>query len=315
MNNDSYEDQRFIESLLNNKNVELQKKRQHFVPAFYLRNFANDEGVVWVYDRKEKRVFHNIPENVCVKNHLYETRWENASKLLGKYVFYNDIENLFSAKEEIWAPFIKSLLKRIRLNIADNSRALICSREEKEILIDFFLCTFFRNPSSLNDVVDYYENIDIKGDKEIVENLNALKRQFDSWGFGSPKSLLRHTTKITTFDAEMKGSPLNVYTNLFKNLHLCFIRTKNQSFITSCFPTIFMEDDNDKQQYNILPISPSVALLFTDDPSWRDRRNKLTIVTDEMISRINFRYTDYDKDITQFLIAKNKKDLDDFKNL
>ncbi len=76
-----------------------------------------------------------------------------------------------------------------------------------------------------------------------------------------------------------------------------------------------MEDDDDKQQYYILPISPSVALLFTDDPSWRNKRNKLAIFEDDKVSQINFRYTDYDKDIVQFLIAKRREDLECFENL
>lgn len=314
MNCNSYEDYRFRDALMNSKTIEDGKKRQHFVPSFYLRNFTDCEGQIWVYNRIDNELFHNIPENICIKKFVYETQWENASEQLGKYVFFNDLEDFFAEKEKVWGPLIKTLLKRINIDISENKYRLICSRKEKDTLIDFFLCTYFRNPSALQDVVDYYENVPIEDNKEIVENLNALKKQFDMWGFGSPKSLLQHTTKYTAFNSEMKGSPLNVYTNEFRNLQLCFIGTKDCTFITSSFPTIFMEDDDNHSQYYILPISPSVALLFTNDSLWRDRRNKITIIRDDQVSRINMRYTDYGEDVAQFLIAKDREKLDSLKN-
>lgn len=52
-------------------------RREHFVPQFYLRGFANGKNQVYALnkdDRDENAVFHTNIKNVCLKSDLYEVQ-------------------------------------------------------------------------------------------------------------------------------------------------------------------------------------------------------------------------------------------------
>ena len=62
------------------------KKKEHFVPQFYLKNFANTNGFLDIYDCNTSKFKEIQPNNICYENYLYETKWCNANKRLGKFV-------------------------------------------------------------------------------------------------------------------------------------------------------------------------------------------------------------------------------------
>lgn len=54
----------------------MHAKRQHFVPQFYLKNFAKANGDLWICRRrseaKSSAVFKSNARKICVENNLYE---------------------------------------------------------------------------------------------------------------------------------------------------------------------------------------------------------------------------------------------------
>ena len=46
-------------------------RRHHFVPEMLLRNFGDDEGFLWVGDRKRRNCYRTKPKNVFVEGNLY----------------------------------------------------------------------------------------------------------------------------------------------------------------------------------------------------------------------------------------------------
>lgn len=77
-------------------------KRQHYIPQFYLDNFANSSGKLWIYDRLKENIFASSSRDIACENYLYETRWEDANPKLGDFVLPNQIEkNLQSKKGNI----------------------------------------------------------------------------------------------------------------------------------------------------------------------------------------------------------------------
>lgn len=47
-------------------------KFQHYVPRFYLEGYADLNGMVWVFDKLERRVFSTKPENIAGENYYYD---------------------------------------------------------------------------------------------------------------------------------------------------------------------------------------------------------------------------------------------------
>ena len=56
------------------------KKRQHYVPKFYMRHFSDDGKLFCIYDVKNKTVRPNVPlSKRCSKSYLYgaDIAWES----------------------------------------------------------------------------------------------------------------------------------------------------------------------------------------------------------------------------------------------
>jgi hypothetical protein len=49
-------------------------KKQHYVPQFYQKGFANSEEMLWVYDRKMQAYRFLHPKSICVEDDLYSIR-------------------------------------------------------------------------------------------------------------------------------------------------------------------------------------------------------------------------------------------------
>ncbi len=43
----------------------------HFVPQFYLRRFTDSDGLLWVYDKDDDRVFSATPRNLAAERGFY----------------------------------------------------------------------------------------------------------------------------------------------------------------------------------------------------------------------------------------------------
>lgn len=55
------------------------QKRHHTIPRCYLENFTDENGHVWVLDRKNK-IFNTKPENVLVETHFYRITLMDGTK-------------------------------------------------------------------------------------------------------------------------------------------------------------------------------------------------------------------------------------------
>ena len=58
-------------------------KRHHYIPQFLLKNFLDDSGRFWVFDREEGKPHQGTPTNTFVRRNLYRTMNTPRSKLRG----------------------------------------------------------------------------------------------------------------------------------------------------------------------------------------------------------------------------------------
>jgi len=54
-------------------------RKHHYVAAFYQRNFTNENGLLWVYDRWRERFNELNPRSVCVETDLYSLKRNGAN--------------------------------------------------------------------------------------------------------------------------------------------------------------------------------------------------------------------------------------------
>jgi hypothetical protein len=55
-------------------------RKHHYVPVFYQRNFANEAGLLWVYDRQRATFNELHPNVICFEKDLYAVKPENKPR-------------------------------------------------------------------------------------------------------------------------------------------------------------------------------------------------------------------------------------------
>jgi hypothetical protein len=84
-------------------------KKQHFVPQFLLRNFADLNGKLWIYDKTTGRTFPNGVSNIGCNGYFYDDA--EVTRVTGEAQF---VEKLLSRAERRWSSTLKEVLERIR---------------------------------------------------------------------------------------------------------------------------------------------------------------------------------------------------------
>jgi hypothetical protein len=55
-------------------------RKHHYVPVFYQRNFTNDSGLLWLYDRQKATYKELHPRSICFERDLYAVKPENKPR-------------------------------------------------------------------------------------------------------------------------------------------------------------------------------------------------------------------------------------------
>ena len=240
---------------------------EHFVPKFYLQNFTDNNGQVWVYDRVNKKLFSQIPNNICYKKDLYETKAEGMNPVLGDYILRNQLEHSFRDYEGEWSTLLKKVLSTCRLNVDRN--ALICNTEQKRQLAEFVSNLILRNPSTM----DYAELDEISAAKQLEET-KAVEHLFNLLGFGSIDSVLRFINKSNHFNDEF-GTQRLLADELLK-MDMCFIYNEANDFVTSCYPVFYGMRENEYTITDVIvPLSTDVLLLYGISENTKKYRNRI----------------------------------------
>lgn len=280
-------------------------KKQHYLPQFYLYNFANNSGKLWVYDRLSGNIFSSSPRDIACENYLYETRWENANPELGEFVLPNQIEKQFAEQEGEYSKLLKRIVE-ICTN-PENEKALICNKEEKEILASFVSNIFLRNPWSMRQA-----NLDCVTDGIMdVGEIKAFEIVLQSMNLGGIESLIKFSSKKMWLDEEFEGGIQQESKKILQNMRFCFITTKNSEFVTSSFPVLNGIDETTEENEKItyFPLHPHVSILYGNSIS-RKACNRVVLMKGEDIDFINGKYIKSDNKQTRFIYAKDKKTLE-----
>ncbi len=273
-------------------------KKEHYVPQFYLRNFTNEKGSIWVYDRETKKTFSQTPANVCFENDLYETKAEEMNPALGDYVLRNYIEDALRDYEGEWSTVLNKILRVCRQNV--NRDALICNTEEKRILAQFVANLILRNPRIME-----HADLDEISEAMRLEETKAYSSLFEQLGIGKIDSLIRYINKSNHFNNEF-GSQKQMADDLIR-MKISFIFNDKNDFVTSSFP-VFCGIRNNTADV-MVPLSPAVLLLYGFEDMKKLRRNRMGFNSVFPIL-LKFLYLHaYSPQNARFLIARRKEDL------
>lgn len=69
-------------------------RKHHYVAAFYQRNFTNESGRVWVYDRWLQRYTELNPTSVCAETDLYSLKRDGANDPIVEIKVLGPVDNM-----------------------------------------------------------------------------------------------------------------------------------------------------------------------------------------------------------------------------
>lgn len=280
--------------------------KQHYVPQFYLKHFVDDNSLLHIYDLKQKKIFTQIPKNICYEKNLYETKWENANPKLGEFILQNQIENIFCECESKFSKVLSIILKVC--TPLQNPNALILHGEERNIFFQFIINMLVRNPQSMAMFSLNEMELDMKNNKE----MHLIKALLDYIGFGGTESLYCAAKKKAFLTEKMENNFPAACIEVLKNYNYTFFYAKDSSFITSNVPVCVGEDptikENDKTSIYFV-LSPKVAVLFGNYKNFRNFKNRLVCIEEKYVKNLNRIFIKHN-DNKRFLISNSDENLD-----
>jgi hypothetical protein len=252
-----------------------EKKKHHFVPQFVLKNFADENNTLVMYQRDKSIFNENIPYmSQCQKDYFY-----------GKD---KKIENLFSEFEGIASNIVKDVINATNFGCVQ-------SKLYYYIIQVFIVSQYLRTKGMLNR----RKNSINRFERDLQEIIHQFHEVYDHYETDEEalERLSPHKTDEEIIIENVYAAFSNI--NEYKDLFVVILDNKsNTNFILSDDPVIdenyyFLNYTYGLGSCGVLyfyPISPKKAMLLVDARAYFDRNNYsdyIVIGNDQDILKIN----------------------------
>lgn len=277
--------------------------KQHFVPQYLLGNFLNDEMKLHVYDFHNKKYFSTTPEKICYQDNLYETKLSDANQFGEKFLFHNEIENIFADDEGNFATVTQKILKKCDSPV--NQKALVLHNGEREWFLKSMTNLIVRNPQNMKLL-----GINEMNEDEMTDSIRKELEKAHDEGIYEDEAIYLHVKKRAALTYGLDGSIPNRILESLKKLHFSFLYARKGEFITSDVPVYLHVTEDGKSPSVYFPLSPKVAVLFGTHEKIRECRNRIVFINDEeKVDSFNRGFINLD-DGKRFIIGSSKRSLE-----
>ena len=239
-------------------------RKQHWVPQFYLRHFADSSGKLHTYSKSNDKFFATKTENLCAQRDLYEVNYTTTARgEHDEYYAQNLIEKKLSEFEGRLAPLYKQLLECCDEEVFDGERfhegrAAACALAANLIV---------RHPESMREDCEIEHEIELVLHKVInlTEHENEMLNQ-TQWHNDYPAvaKLIRSATALFPFD---ERAPFNRTYKAFYEKQFSVLKAPvGMGFITTSMPMFIIgpEDDSYEFAFAYFPLSEKYVAIFSD---------------------------------------------------
>ncbi|MFA5876840.1 MAG: DUF4238 domain-containing protein [Candidatus Paceibacterota bacterium] len=207
------------------------KRVQHFVPRFILKKFLTSSEFK-LFDKRYKKFLSKTPGGSMYKEYFYEHDDFNV----------NEVEDLISSRENLYAPIIEKLISREKLTLA-----------EHKTLIEFRHITYYRS----NEFIGFHTYKKDRGEGSSHQRLDWLR--------------INGIFSFKNHEKDIKKSQLKAIQNVINQQDsayqlssftpICFVAISNdRKFAIGDNGSISMGDEFDGMA--VIVISPSHLLAF-----------------------------------------------------
>ncbi len=226
--------------------MDKKKRRNHSVPKMLLKNFTDEEGKLYFFDRrfKEKRILKTTPDALYRERDLYVVRDEHGT-------MDDSAEDLFAEFEREAAPVFDKIITAVR-----DGKEPVLNSSERATLDRYIYFQWARVPDTAGPILDHTLSRLSLEDPEIGD---LSPRELAEFGKGvNVESLVGDIT-------EPRERILSVLRN--KSLAFVVIRGKNKSFVIGSRPVLqVFPDPSDSVPRTFtamwLPLAYDVAVAY-----------------------------------------------------
>ena len=241
-------------------------RKQHWVPQFYLRHFANSSGQLHAYSRQKSSFFRTNCESLCCMRDLYEVKHADATDdATDRFYAQNLIEVKLSEFERRIAPLYDRFLERQKEGRREgdgysDGKAAVCELAANIIV---------RHPISLR--------ADKKCSRETAEELlrNVHLTPYElgllDWSgwredFQAVVELSAAATMLFSNDGNV---PVNRIREAFLAKRFSILKAPvGLGFVTASMPMFIIGPEDDSYDFHLayMPLSTEYAAVFSNRP-------------------------------------------------
>lgn len=242
-------------------------RKQHWVPQFYLRHFADSSGRLYAYSKSSGDFYRTKTENVCSKRDLYEVKHSDIkADSDDRYYAQNFIEARLSEDESrISVPYTQ-LLRCCR----DATLEGDTFRRGRQAVCELASNLIVRHPVAMQgDRRKAREESSLLQVNGVLTEEDRALLDYSGWN-GDHKALAELSVTATLLFSEDGSVPANRIYKAFLEKQFCVLEAPiGSGFITTSMPMFIIgpEDDSYVFDFAYMPLSNKYAALFTTDSS------------------------------------------------
>lgn len=241
-------------------------RKQHWVPQFYLRHFANSSGQLHAYSRQKSSFFCTNCENLCGMRDLYEIEYaDTTGDATDRFYAQNLIEVKISEFENRIAPLYDRFLERqkegqLEVEGYSDGKAIVC-----ELVANIIV----RHPISMR-ANDKWSR---ETAEELLRNAHLTPHEINllDWSgwHGDSRAVIELSAAATMLLSNDGNVPVNRIREAFLEKRFSILRAPvGSGFVTASMPMFIIgpEDGSYDFDFAYMPLSSEYAAVFSDDP-------------------------------------------------
>ena len=236
-------------------------RKQHWVPQFYLRQFADGNGRLWACRRGSDKVFSTRTEDICCERDLHEVRF---SEERGPSDFYmpNYVEDHLSEVEARLAKPYRRLLEGCDTGSVDQEGKLAACFLISHLLV--------RHPRSIKEERQHISPLLSSWQKECEITPLEMKALEESGWRGDDKALVELAIEYVLLLSGDENTPLSRLFKLFASKRMCICKARvGANFISASTPYFIIGREGDSYEFDFafMPLSGRYAAFFISSDS------------------------------------------------
>ncbi len=239
-------------------------RKQHWVPRFYLRHFADSSGQLHAYNKSNGVFYRTKVENVCSKRDLYEVQYsDKEADSDDKYFAQNLIETKLSKSESQISVSYSRLLQCCKDAVLEGDSF----RRGRQAVCELASSLIVRHPMAmLDDRSKARKDSSMLLEDVVLTEEEKVLLDWSGWN-GDRKALAELLVTATLLFSEDGSVPANHIREAFLRKHFCILEAPiGSGFVTTSMPMFIIgpEDDSYDFDFAYMPLSSKYATVFSD---------------------------------------------------